>query len=146
MPFKLGSNPQFGELGYGIPGLKSVYGVGENKGDVTFLPIEDFGGPDTVKALVDDTVQVADIYTTSPALVAEDLVVLEDPENMISSQNIVPLLSEDIYSDEIAETLNAISAELTTDDLIALRDRVEGDEKASASTAAKDWLTDKGLL
>ena len=146
VPFTLGSNPQFGELGYGIPGLKSVYGVGENKGDVTFLPIEDYGGPDTVKALVDDTVQVADIYTTSPALVAEDLVVLEDPENMISSQNIVPLLSEDIYSDEIAETLNAISAELTTDDLIALRDRVEGDEKASASTAAEDWLTDKGLL
>ena len=146
VPFKLGSNPQFGELGYGIPGLKSIYGVGVNKGDVTFLPIEDFGGPDTVKALVDDTVQVADIYTTSPALVAEDLVVLEDPENMISAQNVVPLLSEDIYSDAIAETLNAISAELTTDDLIALRDRVEGDEKASASTAAKDWLTDKGLL
>ena len=36
------------------------------QGDVTFVPIEDFGGPDTVKALVDDTVQVADIYTTSP--------------------------------------------------------------------------------
>ena len=146
VPFSLGSNPQFGELGYGIPGLKSIYGVGVDKGDVTFLPIEDFGGPDTVKALVDDTVQVADIYTTSPALKAEDLVVLEDPENMISSQNIVPLLSDDIYSDDIAETLNAISAELTTDDLIALRDRVEGDEKASASTAAKDWLADKGLL
>ncbi len=146
VPFALGSNPQFGELGYGIPGLKSIYGVGENKGDVKFVPIEDYGGPDTVKALVDDTVQVADIYTTSPALKAEDLVVLEDPENMISSQNIVPLLSNDIYSDEIAAMLNAISAEMTTDDLIALRDRVEGDEKASASTAAEDWLTDKGLL
>jgi len=146
VPFSLGSNPQFGELGYGIPGLKSIYGVGVNKGDVTFVPIEDFGGPDTVKALVDDTVQVADIYTTSPALTTENLVVLEDPENMISSQNIVPLLSEGVYTDEIAATLNAISAELTTDDLIALRDRVEGEEKASASTAAKDWLEDKGLL
>ena len=59
-----------------------------------FVPIEDFGGPDTVKALVDDTVQVADIYTTSPALVAEDLVVLEDPENLISAQNIIPLVAE----------------------------------------------------
>ncbi len=146
VPFALGSNPQFGELGYGIPGLKSIYGVGVNKGDVTFVPIEDFGGPDTVKALVDDTVQVADIYTTSPALKIEDLVVLEDPENMISSQNVVPLLSEAVYTDDIAATLNAISAELTTDDLIALRDRVEGKEKASASTAAKDWLEDKGLI
>lgn len=146
VPFSLGANPQFGELGYGIPGLRSVYGVGVNKGDVTFVPIEDFGGPDTVKALVDDTVQVADIYTTSPALTTENLVVLDDPENMISSQNIVPLLSEVVYTDDIAATLNAISAELTTDDLIALRDRVEGEEKASASTAARDWLEDKGLL
>ena len=146
VPFKLGSNPQFGELGYGIPGLKSVYGVGTEDGDVTFVPIEDFGGPDTVKALVDDSVQVADIYTTSPALKTEDLVVLDDPENMISAQNVVPLLSESIYSDAIAETLNAISAELTTDDLIALRERVEGDEKASAKDAAEDWLKDKGLI
>ena len=146
VPFSLGANPQFGELGYGIPGLKDIYGVGTADGDVTFVPIEDFGGPDTVKALVDDTVQVADIYTTSPALVAEDLVVLEDPENMISAQNIVPLISDSVDSDEIDEVLNAISAELTTDDLIALRDRVEGDEKASASTAAKEWLEDKDLI
>ncbi len=146
VPFKLGSNPQFGELGYGIPGLKSVYGVGTEKGQVTFVPIEDFGGPDTVKALVDNTVQVADIYTTSPALVANDLVVLEDPKNMISSQNVVPLVSDAVYSDQLAETLNAVSAKLTTEDLIALRDRVEGTEKASASVAAKDWLTQKGLL
>ncbi|MEO5852799.1 MAG: ABC transporter substrate-binding protein [Nocardioides sp.] len=146
VPFKLGSNPQFGELGYGIPGLKSVYGVGTSPGDVEFVPIEDFGGPDTVKALVDDSVQVADIYTTSPALVAEDLVVLEDPESMISSQNIVPLLADSIYTEEIGTILNDISAEMTTDDLIALRDRVEGDEKASAATAAKDWLTEKGLI
>ncbi len=88
VPFKLGANPQFGELGYGIPGLKDIYGVGTKSKEVTFVPIEDFGGPDTVKALVDDTVQVADIYTTSPALVANNLVVLEDPKNMISSQNV----------------------------------------------------------
>jgi len=141
-PFSLGANPQFGELGYGIPGLKSVYGVK----DVKFVSIEDFGGPDTVKALVDDAVQVADIYTTSPDLVKENLLVLEDPENLIAAQNIIPLLNTDVYSDELAEALNAVSAALTTDDLIALRDRVEGDEKAQAATAATDWLTEAGLL
>ncbi len=144
LPFSLGANPQFGDLGYGIPGLEKDYGI--DTGDIKFVPIEDFGGPDTVKALVDDSVQVADIYTTSPAIKSEDLVVLEDPENMISSQNIIPLISNSIDSSEIDDVLNAISAELTTDDLIALRDRVEGDEKASASTAAEDWLTDKGLI
>ena len=145
-PFKLGANPQFGELGYGIPGLKDVYGVGTNPKDVTFVPIEDFGGPDTVKALVDDSVQVADIYTTSPALVAEDLVVLEDPKNMISSQNVIPLVSEAVYTDQLAGVLNGVSAQLTTEDLIALRERVEGKEKTSADVAAKDWLAQKGLL
>jgi osmoprotectant transport system substrate-binding protein len=141
-PFTLGANPQFGELGYGLPGLADTYGVT----DVTLLPIEDFGGPDTVKALVDGTVQVADIYTTSPAIKSEDLVVLEDPENLISSQNILPLIAESVYTDEIADVLNAISAVLTTDDLIALRDRVEGDEKASPEVAATEWLEEKGLL
>ncbi|MGB3187709.1 MAG: ABC transporter substrate-binding protein [Ornithinimicrobium sp.] len=140
-PFTLGASPQFAELPYGIPGLDATYGVTE----VTFRPIEDFGGPDTVKALVDDSVQVADIFTTSPALVAEDLVVLEDPENLISSQNILPLLADSVYTDELAEVLNGVSAELTTEDLIALRERVEGEEKASAAQAATDWLTEKGL-
>lgn len=141
-PFSLGSNPQFGELPYGIPGLASVYGVT----DVTFVPIEDFGGPDTVKALVDNAVQVADIYTTSPALVEENLFVLGDPENLIAAQNVIPLLNSNIYSDELAAVLNEISAALTTEDLIALRTRVEGDEKAQASTAAQEWLEAEGLL
>lgn len=65
---------------------------------------------------------------------------------MISAQNVIPLLSKDIYTDKLAEVLNGISAKLTTDDLIELRDRVEGDEKASAATAAEEWLTAAGLL
>ena len=141
-PFALGANPQFGELGYGIPGLASVYGVT----DVEFVPIEDFGGPDTVRALVDDAVQVADIYTTSPAITAEDLVVLEDPLNLIAAQNVLPLLNSAVYSDELAAVLNEISAALSTEDLIALRDRVEGDENVQASVAARDWLEEKGLI
>ena len=141
-PFALGANPLFGELGYGIPGLASVYGVT----DVEFVPIEDFGGPDTVRALVDDAVQVADIYTTSPAITAEDLVVLEDPLNLIAAQNVLPLLNSAVYSDELAAVLNEISAALSTEDLIALRDRVEGDENVQASVAARDWLEEKGLI
>jgi len=141
-PFSLGASPQIAELPYGIPGLKSVYNIT----DVTFVPIEDFGGPDTVKALVDNAVQVADIFTTSPDLVAKKLLVLEDPENLIAAQNVLPLLNSKIYSEKLAKVLDQISAALTTEDLIALRDRVEGSEKAQAAVAAKDWLTEKGLL
>ncbi|MDR9397412.1 glycine betaine ABC transporter substrate-binding protein, partial [Pontimonas sp.] len=74
------------------------------------------------------------------------LVVLDDPENLIASQNVIPLLNSDIYSDELAAVLNEISAALSTEDLIDLRTRVEGDEKAQASTAAQDWLEAEGLL
>ncbi len=147
VPFTLGSNPQFAELGYGIPGLRDVYGVGVNPGDVTFLPIEDFGGPDTVKALVDDDVQVADIYTTSPAL--KDVGPRgpgrpRGPHLLAEHRPAAGRRTSTPTSSRRCST--AISAELTTDDLIALRDRVEGDEKASATQAATDWLTEKGLI
>jgi osmoprotectant transport system substrate-binding protein len=56
------------------------------------------------------------------------------------------LLNSNIYSEKLAKVLNDISAALTTDDLIALRDRVEGSEKAQAAKAAMDWLMQKGLL
>jgi len=141
-PFTMGAYPQFSELGFGLPGLASVYGVTA----VELLPIEDFGGPDTVRALIDDAVQVANIFTTSPAIAAEDLVVLDDPLNLIAAQNVIPLLNSDVFSDELAAVLNEIAAALTTEDLIALRERVEGDEKAQASVAARDWLVDKGLI
>jgi len=42
--------------------------------------------------------------------------------------------------------LNRISAVLTTDDLRSLNDEVSGDKKLDPSTAATNWLKDKGLL
>ena len=90
---------------------------------------------------------MADIYTTSPALVAEDLVVLDRPEEHdLVAEHRPAGRRRRSYTDQLGETLNAVSAQLTTDDLIALRERVEGEEKASADVAAKDWLTEKGLI
>lgn len=141
-PFRLGSNPQFAELPYGLPGLASAYGIS----DVEFVQFEDYGGPATVQALLDGTVDVADIYTTSPAIAENDLVVLDDPEQIIAAQNVVPVLSESIASDQVEQILNGISAALTTEDLIALRTRVEGAETATPEVAARDWLVEQGLI
>lgn len=139
---KVGGNPEFETRAYGVPGLQKVYGVE----DVDFVAISDSGGPATVKALVDGDVDVANIYSTTPSIAANDLVTLEDPENLIAAQNVVPLINEAKASDEVEDVLDAVSAELTTEDLIALNNRVDGDEKASAATAAKDWLEEKGLI
>ena len=70
----VGGNYEMETRPYGIPGLKSVYGV-----NATLTPIDDSGSALTVKALVDGQVTVANIYTASPAIKANDLVTLTDP-------------------------------------------------------------------
>ncbi|KXA68438.1 hypothetical protein HMPREF3223_00767 [Cutibacterium avidum] len=47
--------------------------------------------------------------------------------------------------DKARDQLAKVSRAPTTDELIAMNQRAQGDEKASASTIAKDWLGRKGL-
>lgn len=139
---RVGGNPEFETRSYGVPGLQDVYGVE----DVEFVSISDSGGPATVNALLDGDVDVANIYSTTPSIVANDLVTLEDPENLIAAQNVVPLINAEKATDELEDILDRVSAELTTEDLLALNERVDGDEKAAPATAAQEWLEEKGLI
>ncbi len=139
---KLGANPEFRTRAYGIPGLEKVYGI---KG-VKFTAISDGGGPKTLKALLDGDVDVADIYSTTPSIVANKLVSLEDPENLIAAQNVVPLITDKKASDKVKKALDAISAQLTTQDLLDLNAKNQGADKAKPAELAKQWLTDKGLI
>ncbi|EMY35471.1 substrate-binding region of ABC-type glycine betaine transport system [Arthrobacter crystallopoietes BAB-32] len=137
----LGANPEFAERGYGLPGLKENYGC-EPK---SFEPINDAGGPATLKALITDQIQVADIYTTTPSIEDNDLVVLEDPKNNFIAQQVLPLVSSASVGEEATQVLNEVSAALTTEDLIDLNRQVSGDEKRNPADAAADWLKEKGL-
>jgi osmoprotectant transport system substrate-binding protein len=139
---KLGANPEFKERPYGVPGMEKVYGIT----DVEFTAISDSGGPATLKALLDGKVDVANIYSTTPSILANKLVTLEDPENMIAAQQVVPLINSDKATDEVKEVLNGISAELTTEDLLDLNSKNQGEEKTAPAELAKQWLTDKGLV
>lgn len=142
IPLKVGGNSELGERPYGTPGLKDIYGVS----DVTLVPIADSGGPLTVKALLDGTVQLADIYSTTPAITQNNFVTLDDPENMILAQSVVPLISSAVATDEVKTVLNKISANLTTADLLAMNELNQGDEKQSPEQIAKDWLEQKQLF
>ena len=71
---------------------------------------------------------------------------LDDPENLIAAQNVIPLFDKDTYSDEIAELLNAVSAKLTTEGLLDLNIEYNGDDKPSAATVATGWLEANGFL
>lgn len=139
----VGGNPELAERPYGPDGLTDVYGV--DAGNIEFTPISDSGGPLTSGALVDGTVNVADIYSTTPSIAENGFVTLEDPENLILPQNVLPLINSDAASDEVTDILAQVSEKLTTEDLIELNGRNQGDEKAAPADLAADWLADAGL-
>ena len=135
----IAANSEFATRPYGPKGLKAVYGV-----DASVTPVEDSGGPLTVKALTDGTVDVADIYSSDPAIRAKNLVILSDPQMLILPQNVTPLVSASLPA--IAATaINRVSALLTPDELRSLNQRSTG-EKLSSKVIATDWLTSKKLL
>lgn len=135
----LGGNSELETRPYGPEGLKEVYGV-----DVAFTPIEDSGGPLTLKALVDDQVQMVNIYSADPNIAANDLVTLADPEGLFLASNVVPVVSEKV-TDEIAEIIDTVSAALTAEDLVALNS-LSVNEQQSAEQIASDWLAEQSLF
>ncbi|HSX68578.1 ABC transporter substrate-binding protein [Nocardioides sp.] len=139
---RLAANPEFKTRAYGIPGLEKVYGIK----DVAFTAISDGGGPATVKALTSGKVDVADIYSTTPSIAANDLVTLEDPEHLIAAQNVVPLIREDALTDEVEDVLDAVSAKLTTEALLELNADLAGDDHPSSADVAAAWLKANDLV
>jgi osmoprotectant transport system substrate-binding protein len=140
---KLGAPSEFLNRTEGVPGLKKLYGL-----DITpnnFVAISDGGGPATVRALVDGTVTAADIFSTSPAIPENDLVVLEDPKNNFPAANVVPLVSSQKKSDELKTVLDAVSAKLTTEALIELNTVTSGNAGIDPDEAARDWVQDNGF-
>ena len=138
----LGANTEFEGRPYGRKGLESVYGVT----GWTFKAIDDYGGPGTLSDLLANKIQVADIYTTTPSIKQNNLVVLEDPENLIAAQNIVPLLNSKVASKDIAALLNPVSAKLTTQDVLDMNEESNSDAKPSPDKIATEWLTANGFL
>jgi osmoprotectant transport system substrate-binding protein len=90
------------------------------------------GGPLTLSALVNDQVQVANLFSTDPAIAENDLVVLEDVKNLFSAQNIVPVIATPKVSDVVTKTLDAVSAALTTTDLVVMNGRLANHDSFDA--------------
>ena len=134
-PLIFGSNSEAEGRPYGPAGLMETYGV-----KVDFMPIEDGGGPLTTKALIDGDIQIANIYTASPSIAQNNLVVLDDPQGLFIASHIVPLASKNV-NDDTAAVINKVNAALSPEDLIALNVR-STEEELPASTIAADWLRD----
>lgn len=134
-PVTIGAPPEFKDRPYNVEAAKEVYGV-----DLTF----EGTGPTTLESLLAGKIQVADIYTADPAFETEDIVALEDPENLIISSNVVPIVSSDV-ADDVSDVLNAISEKLTAEELVSLN-VLSTVEQQSSADIAKKWLEDNDLV
>ncbi|NWL31944.1 ABC transporter substrate-binding protein [Paenarthrobacter nitroguajacolicus] len=134
----LGGPPEWKTRLNGVAGLKSVYNL-----EFKEFSALDAGGPLTLNALLSGQVQVADLFSTDPALAENNLVALEDNKNLFLSENIVPVINEKKSTDTVKETLDKVSAALTTEDLIKMNGRVAKFE--DIGEIAKEWLKTKNL-
>lgn len=135
---RIAANSEFETRPYGPQGLQDVYGV-----EISVVTVQDSGGPLTVAALLDGDVEVADIYSADPIIEAENLVVLEDPEELVLPQNVIPVVSERV-DEAAAAVINEVNAALTLEELILLNSQ-SIDEQADSADVAADWLSEQGL-
>ncbi|MDN6461316.1 MAG: ABC transporter substrate-binding protein [Corynebacterium flavescens] len=129
VPITLGGPAELEKRPYGPIGLKDVYGV-----DSTF----EATGDTTVPDLVAGTVNVANVFSADPRISTDNLVTLKDPKNLFLASQVVPLVSSSV-SEEVAPVLNAVSAQLSAEDLVALNVQSTVDQRSSADIA-RQWL------
>ena len=132
----IGAPPEFKTRQQGLVGLKSVYNITPKE----FRPLQSQA---TVEALKNGQVKAANIFSTDPSIAANGFVVLEDPQSLFGSDNVVPLVRTE-KADSIKAALNAVSAKLDTAALADMVKQVVVDKK-DASEVAKTWLASAGL-
>jgi osmoprotectant transport system substrate-binding protein len=122
----------------GVVGLRDIYGL--NFKDFVSL---DAGGTLTMTALTNGQIQAGDLFSTDPGLHANKLVALEDDKNLFAAENVVPLIKSAKSNDTVKKTLDAVSAKLTTDDLISMN--AEAATGTNLADIAKKWLAGAGI-
>jgi osmoprotectant transport system substrate-binding protein len=126
------------------PGLREVYGI-----DIAQLQVESLAPCSTVmaEALNAGAIDVAQVCTTQPDIERFGFFLLEDDGGLQPAQNLAPVASRELYEaggDVLADTLNAVSAQLTTEELTSLGVLVAV-EQQSYQAVARQWLEDRGL-
>jgi osmoprotectant transport system substrate-binding protein len=136
---KLGAPPEFKTRFEGLLGLKKSYGV-----TPSFKPLA-IGLQ--YKALDTGKIDVADVFTTDGQLQGGKYTVLKDPKFIFGFQNVAPIVSQKVITAQgpaFGETLNAVSAKLTTEAMQKMNAAVDLDKQKPASVA-KQFLQANGL-
>ena len=123
-------------------GLSQTYDINVTK----VLPLG-YASDQTYKSVLDGESQLGETSTTDGTLEAQGLVLLEDDQQIQPAQNLIPAVSSSFLADhpDVADTLNALMAALTTEKLTELNGKVAVDRE-KPEDVAKQFLTDEGLI
>jgi osmoprotectant transport system substrate-binding protein len=121
-------------------GLRNVYGLKSLK----FVPL----GTIPVATLIDQgKITGGDIFSTEPVLASGKYVSLADTKHIFGFQNVAPVVKKSLVSaggSTFTSTVNAVSAKLTNQAMIAMNKAVAIDKKTPVAVA-KAFLTANGL-
>jgi osmoprotectant transport system substrate-binding protein len=138
----LGGMPECPQRPYCLPGLRRLYGLEFAR----FVPL--VSGQERIDALEQGMVDVVVTGTTDGRLESGDLVLLADDRRLQPTENIVPVVRTAAvtrYGARLTDALDAVSARLTTDDLVFLNWRVTVAGK-NVLAEARAWLERQGIL
>lgn len=101
----------------------------------------DAGGPQTIGALENGSIDIAELFTFTPAIAENSWVTLEDDKHLQAADNFIPLIRTEVDTDEIGAVLNAVTSALTHDNVMEMVERVAVDGENPEKVAA-DFLKD----
>lgn len=114
----LGGPPECTNRPFCKPGLEQTYGI--HFKDFKSL---DADGPLTRAALANGSIQLGLVFSSDGDLNSLGLVVLKDDKHLESADNVVPIVRSSVATDEVKKIMNAVSAGLTTNDLIDMNNQ-----------------------
>jgi osmoprotectant transport system substrate-binding protein len=137
----LGAPPECPQRPFCALGLKETYGI-----EFKEIRALDAGGPLTVTAVENGTVDVGLLFTSDPAIAARGFVLLEDDRQLQLADNLIPVIRQETLqaSPAIGDLLNPWMARLDQEQLTELNKRVSIDQD-DAGDVVREWLATNGL-
>jgi osmoprotectant transport system substrate-binding protein len=140
--FKFGGFPECKTRNTCFVGYQKAYGIA----NATFVPL---AGISAYAALDSGKVLAADVFSTDPPLGKDSkYTVLADPKHVTGFQNVAPIVKTSVAAEagsKLTVTINAVSAKLTQDAIVAMNKAVLVDKQSPASVA-KSFLQANGLV
>ena len=122
-----------------LPGLASAYGA-----HFSSFKALDAGGPLTLAALVNGSIQMGVVFTSDGTAAADHIVILPDPKSIAPVDNITGLIRQAKATPAVDAIINKVDAALTTDELRTLNEQI-GVNKADPATLAQQFDSQHGL-